>query len=71
VFEALIKYGRTWCRDAPKVDEHDFPSTAECRAVPLGIYDVAKNEGYVCVGVSNNTPEFAVNVIARWWQENG
>jgi hypothetical protein len=65
------KPGRSWCRKAPEVDEHDFPSAAECRAVPLGIYDVARNKGYVCVGISNNTPEFAVNVIARWWQEHG
>jgi hypothetical protein len=40
---------------------------AECRAVPFGIYDVARNEGYVFVGVSNNTPEFAVCSIVRWW----
>jgi hypothetical protein len=63
--------GRSWCRDAPEVDEHDFPSQAECVAVPFGVYDVVKNLGYVGVGVSHNTPEFAVSVIARWWQEDG
>ncbi|MBM3878123.1 MAG: hypothetical protein FJ387_00115 [Verrucomicrobia bacterium] len=35
---------------------------------PFGIYDIAKNRGHVCVGVSNNTPEFAVCSIARWWR---
>jgi hypothetical protein len=63
--------GKTWCRQAPEVNEHDFPSAAECRAVPLGIYDLARNKGYVVVGISNATSEFAVKAIARWWQEEG
>jgi hypothetical protein len=63
--------GRTWCREAEAVNEHDFPDVAECRAVPFGIYDVTRNEGYVVVGISNDTPEFAVNAIARWWKSDG
>jgi transposase len=65
------KEGRTWCRKAPEVDEYDFPSQAECVAVPYGIYDMMRNTGYVVVGLSHNTPEFAVSAIARWWQEEG
>ncbi|HEX6512583.1 MAG TPA: ISAzo13 family transposase [Chloroflexota bacterium] len=61
--------GKTWCRAAEEVHEHDFPGAAECRAVPFGIYDVTRNKGSVYVGVSNNTPEFAVHSIARWWEE--
>ena len=63
--------GRAWCREAPKVNEHDFPSWAECRAVPFGIYDLKRNQGYVVVGTSNDTSEFAVTAIARWWEEQG
>jgi hypothetical protein len=63
--------GRVWCREAEEVNEHDFPDAAEYRAVPFGIYDVTRNEGYVVVGTSNNTPEFAVNAIARWWEDDG
>jgi transposase len=63
--------GRVWCREAEEVDEHDFPSAAECRAVPFGVYDLSRNTGYVVVGVSNNTPQFAVKAISRWWQEDG
>jgi hypothetical protein len=63
--------GRTWCREAPEVDEHDYPSAAECQAVPFGVYDVTRNTGYVVVGTSNNTPEFAVSSIARWWEAEG
>jgi hypothetical protein len=63
--------GRSWCKQAPEVNEHDFPSQAEGVAVPFGVYDVAKNRGYVAVGMSHNTPEFAVSIIAKWWQEEG
>jgi hypothetical protein len=63
--------GRTWCRQAAEVNEHDFPSAAVCKAVPYGIYDVTMNAGYVCVGTSANTPEFAAEAIARWWQMEG
>jgi hypothetical protein len=63
--------GRAWCRQAPEVNEYDFSSEAECLSVPFGIYDVGKNTGYVVVGTSHNTPEFAVTSIARWWSEEG
>jgi hypothetical protein len=63
--------GRSWCRLAIEVNEYDFSSEAECLAVPFGIYDLSKNTGYVVVGTSHNTPEFAVTSIARWWQEQG
>ena len=43
--------GRTWRRQAEEVNEHDFPGVAKWRAVPFGIYDVAKNEGHVHVGI--------------------
>ena len=68
---AFISKGRTWRREAEEVNEHDFPGAAVCRAVPFGIYDVGRNEGHVYVGVSNNTPEFAVHSIARWWKDEG
>jgi transposase len=63
--------GRAWCREAPEVNEHDFPSSAECRAVPFGIYDLKRNRGYVVIGTSNDTSEFAVTSIAKWWEEQG
>jgi hypothetical protein len=63
--------GRVWCRRAAEVDEHGFPSAAEGVAVPYGVYDLTKNTGYVIVGLSHNTPEFAVSTIAKWWQQEG
>jgi Rhodopirellula transposase DDE domain len=63
--------GRVWARKAQEVDEHNFPSQAECSALPCGVYDTTRNKGYVVVGMSHNTPEFTVGTIARWWQEEG
>lgn len=60
--------GRQWSQTAEQVNVHDFPSEAIAKATPYGVYDVNNNLGYVYVGVSANTPEFAVNAIGRWWQ---
>jgi hypothetical protein len=45
---------------------HDFPSDAEGRAVPYGIYDQQHNCGTVYVGQSADTPTFAVDNLVRW-----
>jgi hypothetical protein len=63
--------GRTWRREARSVLATDFPSDADGKAIPYGVYDVARNRGFVGVGVSHETAEFAVNVIRRWWQTEG
>ncbi len=63
--------GKTWRRRPREVNEHDYSSQAECLAVPFGIYDVAKNTGYVVVGMSHNTPGFAVSSISKWWEDEG
>jgi len=52
---------------APKVQDHDFPIKELGKATPYGIYDIFKNEGFVNVGVSNDTAEFAVESIRKWW----
>ena len=63
--------GTTWSAQPTDVYMHDFPSAALARAVPYGIYDVARNEGYVQVGQSADTPAFAVDVIVAWWRDLG
>ncbi len=67
----FARKGKTWCKKAEEVDEHDFPSASECKAVPFGIYELIRNKGHVYVGVSNDTPEFAVVSIAKWWDKEG
>lgn len=63
--------GARWCREADEVHVYDFPSDALCRATPYGIYDIARNEGHVCVGTSSDTPAFAVDAIRGWWRTKG
>lgn len=63
--------GRTWRQQPLQVLETDFPSDAKGKAIPYGIYDVQHNEGYMTVGVSHETAEFAVAAIYRWWLEIG
>jgi len=57
-----------------KTETHDFAdrSLGEfAKAVPYGVYDVANNEGWVNVGDSADTGEFAVESIRRWWNTLG
>ncbi len=61
--------GRTWRQQPEQVNLHDFRQDALGRAVPYGIYDLTHNQGYVYVGTSNDTPEFAASAIAQWWTD--
>jgi hypothetical protein len=54
-----------------EVNAYDFMSEALCKAVPYGIYDIVKNEGWVNVGISSDTAAFAVESIRRWWNGLG
>jgi hypothetical protein len=50
---------------------HDFPDKKLGKAVPYGIYDLLHNKGFVNVGISSDTAQFAVNSIRVWWNEIG
>ena len=65
--------GREWqpTGSPPAVLVHDFPSDAEGKAIPYGVYDMARNEGWVSVGRDHDTPAFAVASIRHWWQRMG
>lgn len=54
-----------------KVLDHDFPLPENGKAVPYGVYDIINNEGYVNVGISKDTAEFAVQSIRNWWHLMG
>ena len=63
--------GRTWRRNNREVLDHDFPSWADGRVIPFGIYDIARNTGYVAVGISHETAAFAGGAIRSWWMSEG
>ena len=54
-----------------KVSDHDFPLPELGKAAPYGIYDISANEGYVSVGISADTAQFAVASIRNWWYSMG
>ena len=61
--------GRTYNekKSPTKVLDHDFPLKELGKVIPYGIYDVNRNEGFVNLGISKDTSEFAVESISRWW----
>ncbi len=63
--------GRVWSQEAEAVLIHDFAEEDTIRAVPYGIYDLTHNRGFMHVGTSADTPEFAVDAICAWWQTYG
>ena len=61
--------GQAWVREPIAVNVHDFPGDAYGRAVPYGVYDITTNRGFIYLGTSGDTPAFAVDAIAAWWQK--
>jgi DDE family transposase len=65
--------GRQWlpAKQPVKVNGHDFPAPDVPRAYPYGIYDLARNSGFVNVGTDHDTGAFAVASIRGWWRSEG
>jgi len=53
------------------VNVHDFPAQGVGKAIPYGVYDMARNEAWVSVGRDHDTPAFAVASIRQWWTMMG
>ncbi len=68
---AFKNAGRAWGKKAEAVNVPDFPSDAQGRAVPYGVYDVTHHRGAVYVGSSGDTAQCAVDALARWWDTEG
>ena len=54
-----------------EVYDHDFTSFAEGIVIPHGIYDMLKNTGYINLGTSKDTSEFACDSLRNWWYHQG
>jgi transposase len=65
--------GQEWQPQAEpqKTLVHDFPDKELGKAIPYGIYDVGRNEGWVSVGIDHDTAEFAIDSILAWWKHMG
>ncbi|MGH7179283.1 MAG: ISAzo13 family transposase [Tepidisphaeraceae bacterium] len=65
--------GREWRRRGrpEEVRVHDFPDPKMNKAIPYGVYDLTRNEGWVSVGIDHDTARFAAASIKRWWKKMG
>lgn len=56
---------------AIKVYDHDWRSLATGVAIPNGLYDIVRNEGYIQIGNTHDISEFACDSIRHWWTHHG
>lgn len=67
----LYRNGKVYCQQAQKAFDHDFPSWAEGVIVPHGIYDLARNHGWLHLGLSRDTTAFACDSLRLYWESDG
>jgi transposase len=65
--------GREWQpKGSPEIAlVHDFPDDSVGKAIPYGVYDMARNEAWVSIGRDHDTAAFAVASIRQWWKMMG
>jgi hypothetical protein len=67
----FFRPGKLYTQERIRVHDHDFRSLAEGIAIPHGLYDVYRNIGYITIGTSHDTSEFACACIRNWWRNHG
>jgi hypothetical protein len=67
----LYRDGKVYCQQALKAFDHDFPSLARGVIIPHGIYDLARNQGWIHVGLSRDTTAFACDSLRLFWYSDG
>ncbi len=65
--------GREYCKAGKPIEvkDHDFSCKKLGKVVPYGVYDLGIDAGWVSVGISGDTAEFAMNTIRAWWYRMG
>ncbi len=67
----LYRDGKVYCQQALNAFDHDVPSLATGVIIPHGIYDLARNQGWIHVGVSRDTTAFACDSLRMFWHGDG
>ena len=67
----FYRNGKCLAKEDIEVFDHDFASFSEGTIIPHGIYDLKNNIGYINIGVSKDTSEFACDSIRNWWHSHG
>jgi len=63
--------GHLYTTEEIQVYDHDFNSQALGVVIPHGIYDMQRNTGYINLGISHDTGEFACDCVRNWWVNQG
>jgi hypothetical protein len=67
----LYRDGKVYCQQALKAFDHDFPSLADGVIIPHGLYDLARNQGWIHLGLSRDTTAFACDSLRLFWHSDG
>jgi len=67
----FFREGYLYTQKEIRTFDHDFKSFAEGVAIPHGIYDITKNIGWISLGTSCDTSEFACDSLRQWWYNRG
>ena len=67
----FFRNGTLLTRQTIRVFDHDFAEFAQGVVLPHGIYDLKQNRGYIHLGTSHDTSEFACDCLKDWWERFG
>ncbi len=67
----LYREGKLYTRETIYAFDHDFPSLAQGVVIPHALFDIFLNIGYIQLGTSHDTSEFACDGIKYWWNNHG
>jgi hypothetical protein len=67
----FFRSGTLFTRQTIRVFDHDFEEFAQGVVLPHGIFDLKQNLGYVHLGTSHETSEFACDCLRDWWERFG
>jgi hypothetical protein len=67
----FFRSGSLFTRQTIRVFDHDFAEFAQGVVLPHGLYDLKQNRGYIHLGTSHDTSEFACDCLRDWWERFG
>ena len=67
----FFRRGQRYSNGANATFDHDFPSYADGKLIPHGLYDFKRNLGHITLGTSHDTSQFACDSFRLWWRRHG
>jgi len=67
----FYRQGRLYTTEVIETFDHDYNSFADGIVIPHAIYDLLHNKGYINIGTSHDTSEFACDSLRQWWYVQG